>query len=54
MMEERTLMIVKGPSRLKVNFGLVMEHLRFLVSSQTLSPLANGVKPWLLHEDMTW
>ena len=42
---ERTLTIMKGPSHLGANFGLVMEHLRFLASNQTLSPLANGVNP---------
>ena len=53
-MGERTLMIVKGPSRLGANLGFMIEHLRFLASSQTLSPLAKGVNPWLLCEDMTW
>ena len=53
-MGERTLMIVKGPSRFGVNFRLAIEHLRFLVSNQTLSPLTKGVNPWLLCEDMTW
>ena len=53
-MGERTLMMVKGPSHLEVNLGLVIEHLRFLASSQTLSPLTNEVKPQLLREDMTW
>ena len=53
-MEERTLMIVKSPSRLGANFGFAMEHLRFLASNQTLSSLAKGVKPWLLREDITW
>ena len=37
-------MIVKGPSCLGVNFGLIMDHLRFLASSQTLSPSLNGEK----------
>ena len=53
-MGERTLTIVKGPSRFGVNLGLVIERLRFLASNQTLSPLAKGVNPWLLREDMTW
>ena len=53
MIGDRTLTIVKGPSCLGVNFGLVIEHFKFLASSQTLSPLAKGVNPWLLHEDMT-
>ena len=52
-MGDRTLTIVKGPSYLGANFGLAMEHLRFLASNQTLSPLAKGVNPWLLHEDIT-
>ena len=54
MIEDRTLMIVKGPSRLGANLGLAMERLRFLASNQTLSPLAKGVNPRLLREDMTW
>ena len=54
MIGERTLMIVKSPSCFRVNFGLAMDRLRFLASSQTLSPLVNGVKLRLLHEDMTW
>ena len=53
-MGERTLMIVKGPSRLEANFGFAIDRLRFLASNQTLSPLAKGVNPWLLCEDMTW
>jgi len=44
-MGERTLVMVKGPSRFGANFGLVMERFRFLASSQTLSPLLKGVKP---------
>ena len=51
---ERTLMIVKGPSHFGVNFGLAIEHLRFLASSPTLLPLAKGVNPRLFCEDMTW
>ena len=53
-MGERTLTIVKGPSRLEANLGFAMDRLRFLALSQTLSPLAKGVNPRLLHEDMTW
>ena len=53
-MEERTLTIVKGPSCLGANFGLAIEHLRFLASNQTLSPLVKGVNPRLFLEDMTW
>ena len=52
-MGERTLMIVKGPSCLGVNFGFAIECLRFLASSQTLFPLAKEVNPQLLYEDMT-
>ena len=44
---------MKGPSHLGANLGLAIEHLRFLASSQTLSPLAKGVKPQLFHEDIT-
>ena len=54
MIGDKTLMIVKGPSRLGANLGLVIERLRFLASSQTLSPLVNGVNPRLFREDMTW
>ena len=53
-MGERTLTIVKGPSHFGVNLGFAIEHLRFLASNQTLSPLAKGVNPQLLREDMTW
>ena len=53
MIGERTLTIMKGPSRLETNFGLAMEHLRFLASNQTLSPFTKGMNPWLLHKDMT-
>ena len=45
MIRERTLVIVKGPSLLGVNFGLVMEHFRFLASNHTLSSFLKGVKP---------
>ena len=54
MIGERTLTIVKGPSHFRANFGLAMDCLRFLASSQTLSPLAKGVNPRLLCKDMTW
>ena len=43
----------EGSFVLGVNFRLVMEHLRFLASSQILSPLEKGVTPWLLREDIT-
>jgi len=45
--------MVKGPSHFGANFGLVMEHFRFLASSQTLSPLLKGVKPRRVWEAMT-
>ena len=54
MIRDRTLTIVKGPSHLGANLGLMMERLRFLASNQTLLPLAKGVNPWLLCENMTW
>ena len=54
MMGERTLTIVKGLSCFGANFELVIEHLRFLASNQTLLPSVKGVNPWLLCEDMTW
>ena len=54
MIGDRALTIVKSPSHLGVNLGFVIEHLRFLASSQTLSPLAKRVNPQLLYEDMTW
>ena len=44
MIGDRTFVIVKGPFHLGANFGLTMEHLRFLASSQTLSPSLNGEK----------
>ena len=53
MIGDRTLMIVKDPSLLGMNLELMIEHLRFLASNQTLSPLEKGVNPQLLHEDMT-
>ena len=36
--------MVKGPSRLGANFGLITDRLRLLASSQTLSPSLNGEK----------
>ena len=53
MMEDKTLIIMKGPSHLGVNFKLVMDHFKFLTSNQTLSYLAKRVNPQLLREDMT-
>ena len=37
--------MVNGPFCLGANFGLTMRCFRFLASSQTLSPLAKGLKP---------
>ena len=34
-MEDKTLVMVKGPSLFGVNFGLVTEHFKFRASSQT-------------------
>ena len=48
-------MIVKNPSHLGANFGLIMEHLGFLASSQTLSPSLNGEKdPRVLAAMTCW
>ena len=44
---------MNGPSHFRVNLGLTIDHLRFLAFSQTLLPLAKGVNPRLLCEDMT-
>ena len=41
--EERTLVILEGPSLFAANFGLTMFLLRFLASSHTLSPVIKGV-----------
>ena len=54
MIDDRTLMIVKGLSHLGANFKLAMEHLRFLAFNQTLSLLVQGVNPQWLCKDMTW
>ena len=45
MIGERTLVIMKGPSLLGANFGLAIEHFKFLVSNHTLSPFSKGLKP---------
>ena len=45
--------MVNGPSRLGVNFGLMIRCFRFLASSQTLSPLTKGLKPLRKRKDMT-
>ena len=52
-MGDKTLVIVKGPSRLGANFGLMIRHFRFRASSQTLSPLTKGLKLRREHELMT-
>ena len=46
-------MMVKGPSRLGANFGLITDRLRFLASSHTLSPSLNGVKDRRVRAAMT-
>ena len=46
--------MVKGPSRLGANFRLVTDRLRFLASSQTLSPSLNGEKDRRVLAAMTW
>jgi len=48
-----TFIMMKGPSRFGANFGFMMEHLRFLASSQTLSPLVKGVNLWRVREAIT-
>ena len=45
--------MVNGPSCLGANFGLMVRCFRFLASSQTLSPLTKGLKPFQEREDMT-
>ena len=42
-MGDKTLVMIKGPSCLGVNFGLVIECFRFHASSQTLSPFLKGM-----------
>ena len=46
--------MVKGPSRLGANFGLITDCLRFLASSQILSPSLNGEKDHQVLAAMTW
>ena len=53
-MEDRTFIMVKGPSCLGANFGLMTDCLRFLAFSQTLSPSLNGVKEWHVWVAITW
>jgi len=54
MIGERIFVMVKGPLHFRVNLRLATKHLRFLASSQTLSPLAKGVKLWQVGEAITW
>ena len=54
MIGDRTLVMVKGPSLFGANLGLVMEHFRFLASSQTLSPFSKGLKLQWFLDNMTW
>ena len=53
MIGNRTLLIVKGPSLLGVNFGLAMECFWFLASKHILSSFSKGLKLWWSLEDMT-
>ena len=46
--------MVKGPSHLGANFGLITDRLRFLASSQTLSLSLNGEKDRRVLAAMTW
>ena len=46
--------MVKGPSHLGANFGLITDRLRFLALSQTLSPSLNGEKDRRVLAAMTW
>ena len=52
-MGDKTLVMVKGPSLLGVNFRLVMEHFRFCASSQTLSPFLKGTNFCQVRAAMT-
>ena len=54
MIGNRTFVMVKGTSYLGANFGLIMECLRFLASSQTLSPSLNGEKERRVQATMIW
>jgi hypothetical protein len=45
--------MIKGPSHFGANFLEVRFHLRFLASSQTLSPLENETNPLPFLADMT-
>ena len=54
MIRDRVFIIVKGPSHLGANFGLTMECLRVLASSQTLSLSLNREKEQRVQAAMTW
>ena len=54
MIGDRTFVMVKGRSHLGVNFRLIIECLRFLASSQTLSPSLNGEKEQHVQAAMIW
>ena len=54
MIGDTAFVMVKGPSRLGMNFGLTMECLRFLALSQTLSLSLNGEKERQAWVAMTW
>ena len=41
-MEDKTLVMVKGPFLFRANFGLVTEHFKFHASSQTFSLFLKG------------
>ena len=45
---------MKGPSCLGASFGLITDRLRFLASSQTLSPSLNGEKDRHVLAAITW
>ena len=53
MIGDRTFVMVKSPSCLGANFGLATDRLRFLASSQTLSPSLNGEKDCRVLAAMT-
>ena len=53
MIGDRIFVMVKGPSRLGANFGLITDRLRFLASSQTLSPSLNREKECWVRTAMT-
>ena len=52
-MEDRILVMIKGPSLLEANFGLIIEHFKFCASSQTLSPFLKGRNFYQVRAAMT-